>query len=180
MPEDTEEKPEESNGKNSKAVIAVWVGKHLGIPSVVIVALMTLVQSWWDGKQEEYESYKNSVNDLEKKVQVLEAQKATDQAQWRAIQRVDQKASEVEVTTKANELVLDKFISDKLIQHRMAEKADQEQTILDKVLGKKKPPPPLIIRRNSKKPKTLEQYRDEQVQEHQQEQMQMQQQLKLK
>ncbi len=171
------------NGKNrTKSAVAVWIAKHLGVPTGLVVAIVTWGSSWVDSKQQEFKDAQKDIIELReelqgisKDIEFLQEQKATDRAQWRAIQRVHDKMDDTEVTAKANEIILDKFLDDKLQVLGRAPVPDKKPDLLDRVLGRMPKKPPLVVRRAPpKKIKTVEQYMNEQVQQHQQEQMQLQ------
>lgn len=184
MAKDQQQTGNAGNGKNrTKSAAAVWIAKHLGIPTGLVVAIVTWGSSWLDGKQQEFQDaqsdivkLREEIQGISKDIQFLQEQKETDRAQWRAIQRVHDKVDDTEVTAKANEIILDKFLDDKLQAMGKPTAPDKKPDLLDRVLGRKPEKRPAFVVRRAppKKEKTAKQYANEQIQQHQQEQMQMQ------
>jgi len=174
---DTQIERKNGNGKaGAKSALAVGLAKHLGVPSFVIVAGMAFISSWAEEKEQEFKDVQKSVIELQESIQIqateigfLKEQKETDRAQWRAMQRLDDKMERVEITARANEIILDKVLDD-LIQPIKA--SSKNPGILDAILGNGKKKPEIIIRRApAKAAQSVDQYMDEQVQQHEQEQM---------
>ena len=146
------------NGKNgNKSAIAVGLAKHLGIPVGVIYAGLSWATGQMEEKNKEFKEVQTAIIELREsfqgqsiKIEYLEQQRETDKAQWGAMRRLDDKMERVEITSRANELILDKVLDD-LIQPS------------NKVSSAK---PNIIIKRApAKATQSVDRYMDEQVQQ---------------
>ena len=175
---DTKVIPKEENGngkKKAKAAAATWLVKHLGIPTVIAGLLATAAFNWFDAKTKDIQDSKAAILSIQKDIEFLKEQKGTDQAQWRAIQRFDDKLERVEITAAANEIILDKWLDDKFRSTGKPSEPYKKPDLIDRILGRNLEKKPMIIRRaGPKEHKSVEQYKEDQHNRYHQEQQQQQ------
>jgi len=168
----------EKNGKLRTALIGGL--KHLGIPAVVAGLLVTAGLNWLERKNQEFEDTRKAVNSLQTELEILKSKAATDNAQWRALRRFNDKLDPLSADVKAYGILLDKILDD-TIQVRGEPKKKEKEGLaekLDKLLGRHKEPPVVVRRAPLKAPQSVKQYQEQEEEDYRQEQMQQQAPLK--
>jgi len=151
------DEPEENGKKKAITAAASWVTKHIGVPVGIATLLITSGVNWLEAKNTEFGEAKTAIVEMRLEIKVLKEQKATDRAQWRAIQRFSDKVEPLAVDVKAHSILIDKILGDTI---RVRGERPKEVTIGDKIgnfLGTKKPE--VVIRRAAPKRKlSVKQY----------------------
>lgn len=171
MAEDKSEQDVEVGRSKRVAPYLVGVLKHLGIPTGIATVMIYACIAFFESKQEEWQIHKNEIQLLREDVKVLKSKMETDAAQWRLMQRINQDVADTKITTKANELILDKILGEMLTQ----KSTSKGGLNLTEFLGfNKEKKPKIVIQRAPNREKSNQQFQQEQVQDYRQEQLQQQ------